>query len=88
MSRWKEFMRGTAAVLAAVVLAGTGIGMPVKATEVTSDIEWKIVDNEVPEFTYQKSQDIKMFIKNNGDYGFPLDISQYHDSLEKSFTLT
>lgn len=28
------------------------------------------------------------FIKNNGDYGFPLDISQYHDSLEKSFTLT
>ena len=67
MSRWKEFMRGTAAVLAAVVLAGSGIGMPVKATEVTSDIEWKIVDNEVPEFTYQKSQDIKMFIKNNGD---------------------
>ena len=66
MSRWKEFMRGTAAVLAAVVLAGSGIGMPVKATEVTSDIEWKIVDNEVPEFTYQKSQDIKMFIKNNG----------------------
>lgn len=67
MSRWKEFMRGTAAVLAAVVLAGSGIGMPVKATGVTSDIEWKIVNNEVPEFTYQKSQDIKMFIKNNGD---------------------
>lgn len=76
MSRWKELIRGAAAVLAAVVIAGAGMGVPVKAEgdgnkdvtpQVTSNIEWKMVDNQVPEFKYRESQEIKMYIKNNGD---------------------
>lgn len=72
MSRWKELMRGTAGVLAAVLIAGAGIGAPVKAEdkkEITEqskeNIEWKTVDNKVPSFEYQKSNVIRMYIKNN-----------------------
>ena len=52
MRRWKELIRGTAAVLAAVVLAGAGVEVPARAedSEPAVDLEWKIVDNKVPEF--------------------------------------
>lgn len=66
MSRWKELIRGAAAVLAAVVIAGAGMGVPAKAADQsTEDIEWKTVDKKVPTFEYQKSNVIKMYIKNN-----------------------
>lgn len=70
MSRWKELIKRTAAVFVAVVLAGVGTGMPVKAGDPTvtpkdkPDIEWKTVDNKVPVFEYKKSNTIKMYIKN------------------------
>lgn len=73
MSRWKELIRGTAAVLAAAVIAGAGMDMPVRAgdPDVTpqdvSEIEWKTIDNKVPVFEYQKSNTIKMYIKNMSD---------------------
>ena len=56
MRRWKELIRGTAAVLAAAVIAGAGMDMPVRAgdPDVTpqdvSEIEWKTIDNKVPVF--------------------------------------
>lgn len=68
MRRWKELIRGTAAVLAAVVLAGAGVEVPARAedSEPAVDLEWKIVDNKAPEFKYQQSGIIEMEIKNNG----------------------
>ena len=67
MRRWKELIRGTAAVLAAVVLAGAGVEVPAKAAEdaqTKKDIEWKIINNEVPEFKYQTPNTINMYLKN------------------------
>lgn len=73
MSRWKELVRGTAAVLAAVALAGMGAAMPVSAkepevnTQSTAEVVWKTIDNKVPVFEYQKSNTIRMYIQNNED---------------------
>ena len=73
MSRWKELMRGTAGVLAAVVLAGGGLGAPVNAkepeinTQERAAVEWKAASNTVPVFEYQKANSLDMYLTNTGD---------------------
>ncbi len=65
MRRWKELIRGTAAVLAAVVLAGAGVEVPARAEG--SPIKWEVESNVVPTFEYQKSNTVGMFVTNNED---------------------
>lgn len=66
MSRWKNLIRGTVALLSAVVIAGTGTGLPVRAQDpVEAKIEWKAVDNKVPVFEYQKEKSFELTITNN-----------------------
>ncbi|MCI8580249.1 MAG: hypothetical protein HFH04_05825 [Dorea sp.] len=66
MSRWKEFMRGTAAVLAAVVLAGSGIGMPVRAAEPPKDEAGNDKDqNKEPGIVPQNNSNIEWKAANN-----------------------
>lgn len=65
MRRWKELIRGTAAVLAAVVLAGAGAEVPARAEE--PPIKWEVESNVVPTFEYQKSNTVGMFITNTGE---------------------
>lgn len=69
MSRWKELIKRTAAVLAAVVLAGAGIGAPAKAADAKpkAKIEWTAANETTPVFEYQKTNSIEFFIKNNED---------------------
>ncbi len=67
MRRWKELIRGTAAVLAAVVLAGAGVEVPAKAEDDKEPpIKWEVESNVVPTFEYQKSNTVGMFITNTG----------------------
>ena len=68
MRRWKELIRGTAAVLAAVVLAGAGVEVPARAAEDEKkpEIKWEGESNVVPTFEYQKSNTVGMFITNTG----------------------
>lgn len=77
MKRWKKLIRGTAAVLAAVVIVGTGL--PVRAEVLpggpeeedvekvpqnNSKIVWKAATNKVPVFEYQKENSLEIFITN------------------------
>ncbi len=72
MSRWKELIRGTAAVLAAAVIAGAGMDMPVRAgdpdvtPQASAKIEWKPDKNTeaVPQFKQDENGQIGMTITN------------------------
>lgn len=70
MRRWSIVSRGVAIALAAVLTAGIGGSLPARAKDATvtpkavSNIEWKIVDNKVPVFTYQTPNTINMYVVN------------------------
>lgn len=71
MSKWKGFIKGTAALFAAVVLAGTAVSMPVAASDTptapkTPQIEVKVPDNKVLTYEYQKAKDFILQVTNNG----------------------
>lgn len=73
MSRWKELVRGTAGILAAVVLAAGSYSGPVKAKEpdiesqAKANVEWKAASNSVPVFEYQKENCLEMYLTNRED---------------------
>ena len=69
MSRWKELIKGTAVMLAAAMLIGTGVQMPVLAEgdikeQAAPRIEWKAASNVVPVFEYQKTNSLEMSVTN------------------------
>lgn len=73
MSRWKELIRGTAGIFAAVVLAVGGFAAPAKVqasdmdAQAKANIEWKAASNAVPVFEYQKENSLEMYIANRED---------------------
>ena len=71
MTKRKKIVKGIAAVLAAILIAGSGNitkgNGVVKASDVSdSQIEISVPDNKVPTYEYRKAQDFILNIKNNG----------------------
>lgn len=71
MSKWKRFIKGTAALFAAVILAGTAVSMPAEASDPSpapkaAQIEVKVPDNKVLTYEYQKAKDFILQVTNTG----------------------
>ncbi|MGN0333941.1 MAG: hypothetical protein ACI4D9_13140 [Lachnospiraceae bacterium] len=71
MTKRKKIVKGIVAVLAAVLIAGSGNitkgNGVVKASDVSdAQIEICVPDNKVPTYEYRKAQDFLLNIKNNG----------------------